>query len=98
VQISGNPDNLALQKSSPKNRFSLSEKNLYQQAVLGDMHNKASKCICTSNVVYLLTPCLLLHPLSGTKYPDNTEEGPDTLNQRRKEISRWNIPPISYTA
>jgi len=41
IQISGNPDNLALQ-NSPKTRFSLTEKKiLYQQAVLGDMSNKA---------------------------------------------------------
>jgi len=47
---------------------------------------------------YLLTPCHLLHPLPAMKNPDNTEEDPDTRNQQRKEISWWNIPPISCTA
>jgi len=63
-------------------------KYLCQQAVLGDMPNKASKRICTSNVMVSADP-LSFAPstLPAMKNLDNKEEDPDTRNQQRKDIS-----------
>jgi len=76
-----NSGNLAVKDSSTKiGNFAFHHKTAssMKQADHRDMFKKASKCVCTSTVVYFLTPCL----------QQTQKRTLTTLNEQMKEISK----------
>jgi hypothetical protein len=50
------------------------------------MFEKASKCVCTSNVVVSSAPSTT----APTKTPENTEEGPEDATLADERDPKWN--------
>jgi len=71
---------------------------IMKQADLSDMFRKVTKR-SPHQMWYLLTPCLLLHPVtSALKTAKTQKKTLITLNQPMKEIPKWNTLAITCTA